>query len=208
MTQRTIDLVDLLRRLAARELQAAPNTPTARLSAEFFRHNWENVQPLLASTTRLRLRPQSASARTFDFELDVPFKRQRHPAAPIDVAPGPIRGSIVYRADVYTAGDEPVVGVLIDPTQGLLHANYSRLHGVLCLGHLPAGPFPLDALLEHLYTILTYQNLSLVDPADADAANYFASDPHARDGIPAAAPLWGGSPAQGARSLPRHGGEP
>ncbi len=193
MTQPRPGLLDLLRRLAAHESEPVLDTPTARLSAEFFKHNWQNAQPLLGQTTRLRVQPQSAMARTLDFELDVPFKRQLRVGAPIDIAPGPVRGTIVYRHDLFSVGDEPVVAVLIDPALGLLHANYSRLYGVLCLGHLPPGPFPLDALLEHLYTILTYQNVSTADPADPDAAIYFASDPRAREGIPAAQPLWEGA---------------
>jgi len=187
-------LDDLLRRLAALEYEPRSDTPIARLTAEFLRNNWANAQALLARAPRLQVRPQSPALRSFDFTLDVPFKRQRHPGGTIDVAPGPIRGRIAYRADVFAAADEPVVGVMIDPSLGLVHPNYSRLFGVLCLGHMPAGPMPLDRLLEHVYSILTYENVSSSDAADPGAAVYFANDPNARQGLPPAAPLWGDEP--------------
>lgn len=190
---RPFDLEALLRRLAALEGAAAADTPIARLTAEFLHNNWANAQALLAKAPRLRVRPQSPALRAFDFEFDVAFKRQRQEGGTIDVAPGPIRGRIAYRSDVFTATpDEPVVGVMIDPRAGLLHPNYSRRHGVLCLGHMPAGPLPLDHLLEHLYGILTYQNVSASDAADPGAAVYFANDQDARAGLPPVAPLWGG----------------
>lgn len=196
MTTPTIDLVALLRRLATLALEDVPDTPSARLSAEFFQHNWASVQPLLAKAPRLRLHPRSATPRILDFELDVAFKRQLRPAGPIDLAAGPLCGTIVYAADLFCgAATQPLVTVLIDPALGLLHPNFSRLHGVLCLGHLPPGPFPLDALLEHLYTILTYQNVSAADPADAGAAVWYANDPHPRAGLPPTRPLWGGGAA-------------
>jgi hypothetical protein len=191
-----LDLATLLQRLAALDAAPIPASPTGRLTAEFFRHNWDHAQPLLRKSPRLRVRPHTSAARAFAFELRVPFKRQRHPDAPIDVAPGPLCGDIVYAPDLFGApAEQPPVAVLIDRRLGLLHPNYSRRFGVLCLGHLPPGPVPLDALLEHIYGIATYQNVSTSDPADPEAAAWFAHDPDALAGLPAPAPLWEGGVA-------------
>jgi hypothetical protein len=48
----------------------------------------------------------------------------------------------------------------------------------------------LSDLLEHLYSILTYANFSTTDPADFEAAQYFAHAPHALDGLHDPEPLF------------------
>jgi hypothetical protein len=165
-------------------------------SEEFFHHNWRNARDgLLSKTRRMRLWPIGPVPRVFRFEVDRPYLRQRSPSAPVERAAGPIRGTIGYDPDALRSGggaafDAPGVWVLLDPDLALLHPNYSRRHGFLCLGRLPGGPLPLEALLVHLYTILSYQNRSTADPADADAAAYFAAVPEALEALPAAEPLY------------------
>ena len=140
----------------------------------------------------MRVEPQPSPApRVFRFELDVPFKQKRGPEALVERVAGPLTGTIRYRPDLYTApADEPSVLVFVDRQLHLFHPNFSRQHGWLCTGHLPPGPFPLEALLEHVYGILTYQNRSTSDPADLQAARYFATDPGAMDGLELVEPLY------------------
>ena len=190
-------MLDLLGRLAAimalEDELPDESTPIGRATREFFANNWERARDgLLARTTKLRVEPQPSPApRIFHFELDCTFKRKRAPDALVELAEGPLCGTIRYRPDLYTApAGEPSLMVFIDPAQQLFHPNYSRRHGVLCTGDLPPGPFPLEDLLEHLYGILTYQNRSTADPADLEAAQYFAHDPDAMNGLEAVEPLY------------------
>jgi hypothetical protein len=62
----------------------------------------------------------------------------------------------------------------------------------VCLGELPPSPypFPLDLLLEHLYTILTYQNYRPSHPLDLEAATYFALESDALAGLEGVQPLY------------------
>jgi hypothetical protein len=192
MTDPTPDLAELWRRLAVLEPAPLRDTPLSELAAEFFAENWRAVQPLLAAAPRLRLVPCTPALRAFEFTLDLPFLRQAQPGEPVQVAAPPIRGTLAYRPDPFAIdGERPAVCVLVDRAHGLLHPNYSRAFGILCLGALPGGPLPLQPLLEHLYAILTYANLSTLDVADPDAAAWFAATPEALAGLPPAAPLWG-----------------
>jgi hypothetical protein len=166
-------------------------------SGEFFRNNWENARDgLLSKTRKIRMWPIGATPRVFRFEVDRPFWRQRTPASAVELAAGPIRGTIVYQPVALRAGggeapiDAPGVVVLLDPDLALLHPNFSRRHGFLCLGRLPEGPLPLEALLIHVYGVLCYENRSTADPADADAAAYFAAVPEALSALPRAEPLY------------------
>ena len=186
-----LTLAALLRRLAILE-GPLPDTPQGRLAAEFFAGNWETAQPLLASAPRLRVTPHSAAYRTFDFEFALPFKHQPRPGDPVTIAPGPIRGTIVYRHDPFTLDTlQPAVCVLVDSALGMLHPNVSRAYGAVCLGRLPDGPIALDALLEHLHAVLSYANVSTEDPADPAAAAWFVADPDPLAGLPPSRPLWG-----------------
>lgn len=192
MTDPSPDLADLLRRLAALEPSPDADAPLSRLATEFFAGNWDAAQTLLAAAPRLRVEPHPPAHRTFDFSLDVPYLRQHRPGDAVSLAPGPVRGTILYRADPFETGpDQPSVCVLVSRDSGLLHPNYSRTFGILCLGALPRGPLPLTNLLEHLYSILTYANVSTVDPADHEAADWFRQDPDALSALPTATPLWG-----------------
>lgn len=168
-------------------------SPVGKATAEFFANNWRNAcDGLLAKTKRIRVRPTSPlpAPRGFRFEIDTRFKQKQGPE-PVALVDGPIRGTIRYRADLFLADpDEPSIAVFLDPEQHFFHPNYSRNFGVLCLGGIPSGPYPLDALLEHLYWILTYQNTSSSDPADREAARYFACDPDAMAGLENVEPLY------------------
>jgi hypothetical protein len=169
------------------------DTPTLKLSAQFLRNTWETCRDgLLAKTDRIHVCPEfSATPRTFQFKIQRPFKSKLGPDAPVLVEPGPIQGTIIYRRDLFLNFDEPSVAVVLDPYQHYFHPNYSRRHGLLCLGELPPGPFPLDVLIEnHLFPILSYQNRRPAHPADLEAARYFALDPDAMEGLEPVEPLY------------------
>lgn len=168
-------------------------TPLGRTTREFFRNNWDQARSgLLARTRKIRVRPiERSSPRTFRFEVDCRYRRRRGDDSPVELAEGPVRGTIKYRASLFDATPgEPTIVVFLDPDQGYFHPNYSRRHDVLCLGPIPPGPFPLEVLLQHLYSILTYQNRNSLDPADPVAAGYFDTDPGAMDGLDAPEPLY------------------
>jgi hypothetical protein len=87
--------------------------------------------------------------------------------------------------------DLPAVAVLVERRLGFLHPNYSRRYGILCCGELPGGPIPLDLLFEnYIYGIITYQNRRPTDPADVEAARYFALEPDAMEGLENVEPLY------------------
>ncbi|MGD9856131.1 MAG: hypothetical protein AB7U20_14400 [Planctomycetaceae bacterium] len=172
-----------------------PTTPLGQMTREFFTDSWEACRDgLLQKTTRIRVVPQPLPApRIFSFEIDLPFKRKLGRDTPVELMPGPIRGTVIYRPDFLANLNEPCVAVRIDPSLGFFHCNYSRRFGLLCLGDTTAfqGPIPLDILLaNHLYPILTYQNRSAIRPADLDAAHYFALDPQAMVGLEPVPPLY------------------
>jgi hypothetical protein len=146
----------------------------------------------LSRTERIRVRPEPTPApRMFHFEMDLPYKRKFRHSDVVELAPGPICGTVIFRADLMSNLQLPAVAVRLDPAMGYFHPNFSREQGLVCLGDLPAGPFPLDALLaDHLYPILSYQNRNPSDPADHEAARYFATDPDAMTGLQPVAPLY------------------
>jgi hypothetical protein len=171
-------------------------TPAALLFREFLPNIWQSCQDgLLAKTSLLRVKPEPGPApRTFQFEVDCPYKRKLRPAEPVELMPGPVRGMIHYRADMFANPDLPYIAVQIDPTLGYFHPNCSRRRGsLLCLGEIPSSafPFPLDRLLEsHLYPIVTYQNRRPAHPFDEEAARYFALEPTAMEGLEPARALY------------------
>jgi hypothetical protein len=191
------ELLEILSRIAIHEppeLLPEDETPLGRATREFFHNNWVNARDgLLARTKRLRVRPLEPFApRSFRFELDCPYKRKLSPAAAVELVDGTLRGTITYRPDVFVAPMyEPSVAVLLDRSLGYFHSNFSRRHGILCLGDLPGGgAMGLDGLLLHIYMILTYQNLSPWHAADEEAAQYFALDPEAMAGLEDVQPLY------------------
>jgi hypothetical protein len=171
------------------------DTPLGMLARQFFENNWRNcLDGLLRKTSRIRVWPEPSPApRTFKFEIDAPYKCKRGADAPVELAPGPIRGSIMYRYNVFENNKDPAIAVALDRDQCLLHPNYSRKVGFFCLGELPRSPypFPLDLLLENLiYPLCTYQHMRPVHPFDLEAARYFALDPDAMRGLQPAVALY------------------
>ncbi len=186
-------LEQLSRLLEGRDDLPPADTPLGGMTREFLTNTWETCRDgLLQRTGRIRVVPEPLPApRMFNFEMDLKFKSKLNRDEPITLEPGPIRGMVIYRPDLLANLHLPSVAVRLDPELGYLHPNYSRQHNLICLGDLPAGPFPLDALLEnHLYPILSYQNRRPVHPADIEAAQYFALDPDAMSGLEPVLPLY------------------
>jgi hypothetical protein len=171
------------------------DTPLGILTRQFFANNWLNCEAgLLRKTNRIRVSPeQSPAPRAFKFEVDCNYKRQVSPKAPVELVPGPVRGTIYYRPDIFTNTEDPAIAVALDRDQSYLHPNYSRDKGFICLGELPPSPypFPLDLLLENLiYPIVSYQHRRPVHPFDVEAARYFARADDAMHGLEPAPPLY------------------
>ena len=186
------DLMDELHNLAGLdEGLPDPSTGEGQATRDFFANNWEEAREgLLSRTQRVRVRPlPGAGPRSFSYEVDRPYKRKR-PQGLVDLAPGPVRGTIRYRPNVLSPdpGSRSVL-VFVD-SDGFYHPNFSRSHGVLCTGDLPPGPFPLEALIEHLYSIISYQNMDSTRPADWEAVRYFGTDPDALEGLTEVEPLY------------------
>ena len=186
------DLMDELHDLAGLdEGLPDPSTGEGRATRDFFANNWEKAREgLLSRTQRVRVRPlPGAGPRSFSFEFDRPYKCKR-PEGMVELVPGPVSGTIRYRPNVLTPdpGSRSVV-VFIDSDR-FYHPNYSRSHGVLCIGDFPPGPFPLEALIEHLYGIVSYQNMDSTNPADWEAVRYFGTDPDALEGLTDVEPLY------------------
>lgn len=194
------DMESLLRAMlqqAAHPDLPEEDDPLSRLTCEFFSTNWLDCRDgLLTKTKRLRVWPEfSPAPRAFRFEIDAPYKRKLSADAPVELMPGPICGEVLYRGDLFLNPQEgPCVAVLIERELGYFHPNYSRRHGYLCLGdlsNLPPGPIPLEPLLEnHVYPIISYQNRRSAQPADVEAARYFALNPTAMEGLEPALPLY------------------
>lgn len=169
------------------------DSPLSTLMRMFCQSNWENMQTgLLRRTDRIRMTAERGDfPRRFRFDIDLPFKRKLGPHAPVELMPGPIRGVIIYRPNLYAYPSEPAIAVRLDRTPGFFHANYSRSRHLLCLGHIPPGPFELNVFVEsHLYPILSYQNQVLSDAFDSEAAAYFATHPDALSGLRPVPPLY------------------
>ncbi len=187
------EMIELLRRAAAGTHQLDEDTPLGRATGEFFANNWAECRDgILAKTRIIRVYPEPSSApRSFRFEMHVPYKC-KHGDGPVMLAPGPVRGVINYHPQLLEISDPktPSIAVALDSDLGFFHPNYSRQFGLVCLGDLPAGPFPLDALLEHLYSILSFANWRAFHPADIEAARHFALEPTALEGVGNPEPLY------------------
>ena len=162
---------------------------------EFFSESWQEARDgLLAQTQLVRVVPDPGPCpMRFRFEFDLPYKRKAGVGAPVELVAGPLRGSILYRPDLMAldpADREATIAVFLDQDQQFFHPNFSRAFGMLCIGDIPPEPFPLQALLEHLYGIFTYQNRTPGDPADFEAARYFATDPESMAGLEIVEPLY------------------
>ncbi len=186
------DLIDELHNLAGLdEGLPDPSTDEGRATLDFFANNWEEAREgLLSRTQRVRVQPlPGAGPRSFSYEFDRPYKCKL-PGGMVELAPGPVSGTIRYRPNVLTPdpGSRSVM-VFVDSDR-FYHPNYSRSHRVLCIGDIPPGPFPLEALIEHLYGIVSYQNMDSTNPADWEAVRYFGTDPDALDGLTDVEPLY------------------
>ena len=183
--QRLQDLDDIL---------PGEDSPLGQTTKEFFINSWVNARDgLLTKTPKMRVYPTSSgpAPRVFRFELETSYKSKRSRDSEVELVEGHLRGTIRYRADIFLADpNEPSVGVFLDPDQHFFHPNFSRSHGILCLGDAPSGPYELADLLEDLYWILTYQNRNSSDPADPEAARYFALHPDAMKGLEDVSPLY------------------
>jgi hypothetical protein len=170
-------------------------TPAGKLTREFFANNWLGcVEGLLQRTLRIRVMPHlSPAPYVFRFEMDCPYKSKAGPDSPVRLQPGPVSGTIQYRPDVLINRRLPPIAVQIDRSLAFFHPNCSRQHGFVCLGEFPPSPYPypLDLLLEnHVFPIITYQNRSPAHPLDREAAQYFALDPQAMEGLEVVEPLY------------------
>ena len=171
------------------------DTPLGRIVREFFQNNWINCRDgLLKRTSTLRVFPLVEKVpRLFRFELDRPFKRKAGEAGTIELAQGPICGTIHYRPDLFVNQTDLPIAVQLDLEQQYFHPNCSRQHGFVCLGELPPVPypFPLDLFLEcHLFPVLSYQNRRPSHALDREAAMYFALDADAMSGLEPVEPLY------------------
>lgn len=178
------ELFGRISRLALESGLPDRSTSEGRSVREFFMNNWRIAcEGLLARTTRMRVRPLPPEGpRSFAFEMSLPYKRKRADGT-VELEPGPIHGRIDYLPDVMTPEPNTRSVAVFVSSAGFYHPNYSRAHGVLCVGDLPPGPFPLDALLEHVWTIVSYQNVDSANPLDREAVRYFRRDPHAFEGL-------------------------
>ena len=167
------------------------STPIGETTWDFFENSWRNAQHLLQRSSVLKVEPHRDEApHIFRFAIDRPYKSKTE-SGTVDITPGPIEGTIYYRSDIFDGPPgQSAIAVALRNDPPLLHPNHNRQLGLLCLGRLPEGPFELESLLLHLYSILSYQNLSTVDLADPEAAAYFASEADAMRGLEHVEPLY------------------
>ncbi len=173
--------------------------PLGEADHDFFMHSWLRGREVRDRSDRLRLEPLTPgpAPTAFSFEVDCRYKRRMALDQPVELVDDTLSGRILYRSDPVDGDpDTSSVLVLIDPRHGFWHPNFSRRHGILCVGDLPAGAIPLDDLLQHVYSIITYQNRSTRDPADPVAAAWFASEPDALVGLEHVEPLFGSGGAE------------
>ncbi len=169
-----------------------PSHPAGRLAREFFANSWANAQPLLKATRRLELQPSSNDPpRTFRFKLDLPYYRKFGDNDPVELAEGPLTGSLAYNPDVFPSGEAlaPAVLVTIERELGFFHPNHARQFGYLCLGDVPRA-LELKALILLVYAVANYSNLGFDHPADREAARYFREHPEALEALLPATPLF------------------
>ena len=186
------DLVEQLENLAGLDDGLPdPSTLEGRATRDFFVNNWREAREgLLSHTDIVRARPLGAGVpRSFSFEIHRPFKRKL-PQGMVELAPGPVTGTIRYHPNVLRPDPGARSVVVFVNSEGFYHPNFSRSHGVLCIGEVPPGPFPLKALLEHVYSIVSYQNVDSTNPLDHEAVRYFGTEPDALDGLTDVHPLY------------------
>jgi hypothetical protein len=167
-----------------------PSDPEGRAVREFLTHNWADARELLATTDIIRVEPLPPEGpRSFGFIIDRPYRR-REPSGEITVDPGPITGIICYHASVLRPPRDSRSVVVFVTCPGFYHPNFGRKQMVLCLGDLPRQPLQLGTLIQHIYGIVAYQNLSFTSPLDPEAARYFATNPAAFSGLRPVSPIY------------------
>ncbi len=179
-----------------RDASAEADSPLAEIAHEFFTNNWNGFRDgLLERSNIMRVRPlQPVAPTTFYFEFDRPYKCHSPGSDSIEIKAGPIRGTIWYRPNLFEDPEQNYIAVQVDPELHYFHPNCAARYGsMICLGRLPAVPFPLplDMLIEnHLYPILTYQNMAPTDSLNRDAAIYFALAANPMEGLLPVPPLY------------------
>ena len=191
-----LSLADLVGLISSGSLQdddpLSASTSEGRAACEFFENNWGQARDgLLSRTDRIRVWPASEAGppTAFRFEIDRPYKRKQADGMVV-LEPGPISGTIAYRRDVMTSTPDSRPVCVFLRSRGFYHPNFSRPLCVLCVGPFPPGPYPLDALLLHIYAIVSYQYLGTNDPLDQEAFRYFTRDPEAFEGLGDVPPLY------------------
>ena len=166
------------------------NHESNELTIRFLGESWREARDgLLARTKTIRILPLSSETPAcFRFEIHRPFKRKTARGAAVELVDGPLFGTILYRPD-QLAREGPPIAVFLDPDQAFFHPNSCRRTGVLCVGDLPPF-FPLEAKLEHIFSITSYQNRTPRDPLDFEAARYFALDHDCMAGLEPVEPLY------------------
>ena len=166
------------------------NDNTNELIRRFLGESWREARDgLLARTETIRILPlPSETPACFRFEIHRPFKRKTSRGAAVELVKGPLFGTILYRRD-QLAREGSSIAVFLDPEQAFFHPNACRRTGVLCVGDLPPF-FPLEATLEHIFGIISYQNRAPDEPLDFEAARYFALDPDCMEGLEPVEPLY------------------
>jgi hypothetical protein len=167
-----------------------PDTEVGREARAFFEQSWADARDgLLARTGRLSIVPASLPApRLFHWTIERPFKRWKQGGG-VELAPGPIRGTIHYRGDALVAPpDEPTILVRVDPDLGFVHPNADPVTSLIC--HGLSGLLPLEPLALHVHGIVAYQNMGLASALSRAAAEYFLRDPRAMDGLEPVEPLF------------------
>ncbi len=167
------------------------NPNNKELTRTFLGESWREAREgLLAKTETIRILPQpSETPACFRFVIDRPYKRKTGPTAAVELVEGPVFGTIFYAIDQFAEEEGPALVVFLDPDQAYFHPNACRRTGALCLGDLPQR-FPLEDLLQHLFSVISYENRTPGEPLDAEAANYFALDADSMTGLEAPEPLY------------------
>jgi len=160
---------------------------------DFCRNSFRECEHgLLAKTSRVRVEPDAAPRpHRFRFEIDVPFLSRRAPEEPARVEPGPVRGWIAYRLDLFESDFVPPVIVRLDRDLHVWHPHVHPGIGLLCTGRMPQGGVPLASVIEHwIYPILTGQQIDVRDPLNPFAAADWVNDRETRESLPPPAPLY------------------
>lgn len=154
------------------------HTPLDAAARAFLEHSWLRARDgLLARSRIVRCVPVAGDPPT-TFRYGIRTRWPRRTPAGVEIVRGELTGRIRFARDPFRLEPgEAQVLVTVDPECGLFHPNHQRHSGWLCVGTLGGEPYELGPLLEHVYAILTFQNVDPSDPADAEAARWWAAGP-------------------------------